>query len=468
MSEDVLFSAAASSVLVVDDDSAFSKAMLLNLQHYGYRCRACADGLEALGLIEREDFDFVLCDLKMPKIDGLDLAANCRKLAPQTTVILMTGMPDPSLTLAAVRAGAYDCLTKPFSMNELALMLRKIEERRGEQPGREERPISLSNIVAKSKGMLEIFETVKRLVNFNTTILIRGESGTGKELLARAIHQNSPRKGKPFVAVNCGAIPENLMESEFFGHQRGAFTDATRDKVGLFEEADGGTIFLDEIGEMPLHLQVKLLRVLQEQQIQRVGDEKIRPIDVRVIAATLRDLEDDVRRGRFRDDLLYRLNVIAIDLPPLRQRVEDVEVLARHFIKKHNKKLGLSIRCIRPEALECLKRYHWKGNVRELENCIEHAMVLTETNEIDLDALPDAVKKAIEKKPDGAGDLFDDDNFSIKQRTRALEKNLIVRALEKTRGNRTHAAKVLEISHRALLYKLKEYGLEDVGKKAGA
>lgn len=321
---------------------------------------------------------------------------------------------------------------------------------------------SFSNIIAHSQSMKDIFETVKRLAHFNTTVLITGESGTGKELLARAIHHNSPRRGKPFIALNCGAIPEHLMESELFGHKKGAFTDATRDKKGLFEEAHGGTIFLDEIGELPLHLQVKLLRALQEQEIRRVGEEQGISIDVRVIAATLRDLEQDVKIGRFRDDLFYRLHVVSIHLPPLRERREDIPPLVEFFQKKTAKKLGIECKQISKEALECLTKYNWRGNVRELENCIERAMVLTETEDIDLESLPENIRASFYQQ-EGIIELTDssDNNLSIKQRTRALEISLILKALRKTRGNRTHAAKILEISHRALLYKIKEYGLGD-------
>lgn len=317
------------------------------------------------------------------------------------------------------------------------------------------------NIVAASQIMQDIFDTVMRLAPFSTTVLITGESGTGKELLARAIHDYSPRKDKPFVAINCGAIPENLIESELFGHKKGAFTDATRDKKGLFEEANGGTIFLDEIGELPLHLQVKLLRALQEQQIRRVGDEEIISIDVRVVAATLRDLEEDVENGRFRDDLYYRLNVVSLHIPPLRERREDIPVLVEYLVKKHSKKLNLPLKVVSQEASTCLSNHYWKGNVRELENCLERALVLGETAELALEDLPDAVKQATQQSEDSLNfsDTVDDNNLSIKQRTRALEMALILRALKKTKGNRTHAAKVLEISHRALLYKLKEYGL---------
>lgn len=329
------------------------------------------------------------------------------------------------------------------------------------------RKFTFGSLVAQSESMRSIFETVERLSKFHTTVLIRGESGTGKELLARAIHNNSPRKGKPFIAINCGAIPENLMESELFGHKKGAFTDATRDKKGLFEEATGGTIFLDEIGELPLQLQVKLLRALQERQIRRVGDEQMIDIDIRVIAATLRDLEDDVEIGRFRDDLYYRLNVVSIAIPALRERREDIEILIEHFLSKQCKRLEISPKKLSREAKEAFQNYHWRGNVRELENCIERALVLSEGDTITLESLPEHIQNS--KAPERGNMQFSeisDDNLSIKQHTRSLELSLILRALQKTKGNRTHAAKILEISHRALLYKIKEFGI--AGASEGA
>lgn len=323
---------------------------------------------------------------------------------------------------------------------------------------------SFGALIAESDEMREVFDKVQRLSLYNTTILITGESGTGKELLARAIHDHSPRKSKPFIAINCGAIPENLMESELFGHKKGSFTDATRDKKGLFEEAHLGTIFLDEIGELPVHLQVKLLRALQEQQIRRVGDEQVINIDVRVIAATLRDLEDDVKLGRFREDLYYRLNVVSLHIPALRERVEDIPVLIRHFMTKHCKRLGMQEKPLSEEASLCFSRYLWRGNVRELENCIERALVLSDGDIITADSLPEHIKLAGKNAPiEMQGDITDD-NLSIKTHTRSLEVNLIIRALKKTKGNRTHAAKILEISHRALLYKIKEYKLGGGGE----
>jgi two-component system response regulator AtoC len=315
---------------------------------------------------------------------------------------------------------------------------------------------SLNNIVAQSASMAEIFETVKKVADYKTTVMIYGESGTGKELIARAIHQNSSRKNKSFIAINCGAIPENLLESEFFGHKRGAFTDATKDKKGLFEEADGGTIFLDEIGELPLLLQVKLLRVLQDSEIRPVGGNELVKIDTRVIAATLRDLESDVIAGKFREDLFYRLNVVNIKLPPLRERKEDISLIVNFFLKKYSEKFGLQIEDIEPKALDILLKYDWPGNIRELENCIERAMILTEKNVVTEESLPKAVRH-FEPNSTVSSDYLGSDNLSIKFHTRALEESLIKKALKQTAGNRTHAAKLLEISHRTLLYKMREY-----------
>ena len=314
------------------------------------------------------------------------------------------------------------------------------------------------NIVGKSPTMQAIFQTVTRIADYRTTVMLYGESGTGKELVARAIHNLSPRRQRRFVAINCGAIPENLLESELFGHKQGSFTDALRDKKGLFEEANGGTIFLDEIGELPLLLQVKLLRVLQENEIRPVGERRLIPIDVRVIAATLRNLEDDVVEGRFRDDLFYRLSVISIKIPPLRQRKEDIPILVEHFLKKNQERLGLPVFGIDDEAMRVLLDHDWPGNIRELENCVERAMILTESDRITVTSLPKTVRKPREASP-----LFNipEDQLSIKLHTRRLEEILIKKALDRTRGNRTHAAKLLEISHRTLLYKLKEYGLAD-------
>jgi len=310
--------------------------------------------------------------------------------------------------------------------------------------------------------MQAVFETIKRVAPFNTTVLITGESGTGKELVAKALHSNSPRAKGSFVAVNCGAIPETLIESELFGHKRGSFTDATRDKPGLFEEANGGTLFLDEIGDLKPNLQVKILRAIQERKIRRVGDEQQINIDVRIVAATLRNLEKDIKSGHFREDLFYRLNVITIHLDPLRTRPEDLSVLVDHFVKYHSKRLGLTERDLPSEIFERFKNYAWPGNIRELENCIERVLVLSNDSVVLPESLPEQILsfQNSASKEDSSFVLKEgEQNLSIKQHTRDLEIELITRALKRTKGNRTHAAKILDLSHRALLYKIKEYGL---------
>lgn len=424
-----------------------------------------ADLESAMHELSQSKFDLIVCDYQLCKANITQLFEKLHSAIPEPAVFAL-GEFDSSQMLELIKQGFADCLDINTDAQELKFFIMKaLAQKQVKRVDTTSRRYSFSNIIAQSQSMKELFETVKRLADFNTTVLIQGESGTGKELLAKAIHQNSPRQGKPFIAINCGAIPENLMETELFGHKKGAFTDASRDKKGLFEEASGGTLFLDEIGEMSLHLQVKLLRALQEQQIRRVGDEELIKIDVRVIAATLRDLEKDVKNGRFREDLYYRLNVVSLPILPLRDRPDDIPVLVKHFVKKHSKRLGLSPKKVDAKALKQLMQYRWRGNVRELENCIERALVLAESDEIDCSALPEHILEA--KNETGVAEQLKlaDDNLSIKQHTRSLESELIKRALEHTKGNRTHAAKVLEISHRALLYKLKEYGLSDYSKK---
>ncbi len=314
--------------------------------------------------------------------------------------------------------------------------------------------------ITSSQKMIELFQSLEKVSHFKTTVLLIGESGTGKELFARSIHNNSNRAGANFIGINCGALPEHLIESELFGHRKGAFTDASRDKKGLFEEASGGTIFLDEIGEIPIHLQAKLLRVLQESTIRPVGSEEDIRIDVRVIAATLRDLEQDAISGRFRDDLLYRINVVSLRIPALRERREDIPELAEYLIKKTADKLGIKEKKLDISAVDLLLNHSWPGNIRELENYIERALIISETNSIKAEDLPSKIKKS-DSRSSLAFDENLNDNLSIKHNTSILEEKLIKAALQKTSGNKTHAAKILEISHRTLLYKIKEYGLED-------
>jgi two-component system response regulator AtoC len=362
-----------------------------------------------------------------------------------------------------MKAGAYDYVQKPFKPDEIVLALKKAEER--EALRRENRVLRdeirkehrFEDILAKSGKMQDIFRTITKISEYKTTVLITGESGAGKELVARAIHRRSKRNG-PFVAVNCGAIPENLLESELFGHKKGAFTDAIQDRRGLFEEATGGTLFLDEIGELPLALQVKLLRVLEDEKIRRLGETRDLQVDVRIVTATHRDLPAETKAGRFREDLFYRLNVLPIHCPPLRDRREDIPLLIDHFLARNNARLGTSIRGLDTEARRLLYEYAWPGNVRELENTIERAMVLTEGDTITAQDLPERVREARDpvQMQLASGEL------SVKKTMRIIEEILIRRALQKTKGNRTRAAEILEISHRALLYKIKDYLIGDL------
>jgi two-component system response regulator AtoC len=377
-------------------------------------------------------------------------------------VILMSAYGTEDLAIEAIGRGAYDYLAKPFQPSEVLLTLRKARERerlrRANQLLQREIDRAVGNrpIVAASQPMIDVLELIERAAEFKTTVLLTGESGTGKEVLARAIHAQSGRRDDAFVAVNCGAIPENLLESELFGHAKGAFTGASRARRGLFLEADTGTLFLDEIGELPPSLQVKLLRALQEEEVLPVGESKPRRIDVRVLAATARDLEADVATGRFREDLFYRLNVVRVEVPPLRERSQDIPLLVDHFLARFREALGRPVRSIDDDALEKLVAYAWPGNVRELENVIERAVILAEGERITARELPANVVDARDGcAPPGPGDL------SLKRGRRAVEADLIRRALSATDGNRTKAARLLEISHRALLYKLKDYGIRD-------
>jgi two-component system, NtrC family, response regulator AtoC len=449
-------------VLVVDDEENLRLVVRTFLRRDGYEVETAANGEEALRLLETFGPDFVLTDVRMPKMGGLDLLSTLKAKGAEVTVIVMSAYGSLDLAIEAIKAGAYDYIAKPFKPEELLLTLKKAEER--ESLRRENRALKqeirqkarFEELTAKSSEMQGVFKTVAKVADFKTTVLIAGESGVGKELVARAIHHRSSRKNAPFVAVNCGAIPEPLLESELFGYRRGAFTDATSDRAGLFEQANGGTLLLDEIGELPLSLQVKLLRVLQEETMRRLGDNKDTKVDVRILAATHRDLAAETAAGRFREDLFYRINVLTIKIPPLRERREDIPLLVDHFIARNNVRLSTEVRGLSPEARKLLMEYSWPGNVRELENTIERAMVLTESTSIATDDLPERIREAHDpvQMQLASGEL------SIKKTTRNIEEILIRRALEKTRGNRTRAAEVLEISHRALLYKIKDYAIE--------
>ncbi|RQW77211.1 MAG: sigma-54-dependent Fis family transcriptional regulator [Geobacter sp.] len=453
-------------ILVVDDEENLRHMLKVMLRKHLYLVDTAGDGNEGLRMAEEVDYDFILCDLRMPVVDGAAFLKNAIAAGVSGTIIMMSAYGTVDTAIECMKHGAYDYISKPFKNDEIVLVLKKAEERerlKSENIRLKEemrREYSFASMISRNDGMLEIFSLVRRVCDFKTTVLVMGESGTGKELVARAVHYNSRRKDAPFVAVNCGAIPETLLESELFGHVKGAFTDASSEKVGLFEQAHGGTLFLDEIGELPLPLQVKLLRVLQEEEIRRVGGSASKKVDVRVISATSKNLEEEVACSRFREDLYFRLNVFSITLPPLRKRLEDVPLLVAHLLEKYGKMLERpGVHCP-PEVVRALMTHTWPGNIRELENCIHRMLLLCDGDVLDAAFLPDNFRA---NAPVMAGELplrTSEDAFSIKRASEKLEKEMIRKALGETGGNRTHAAKLLEMSHRSLLYKLKEYGIE--------
>ena len=445
-------------ILVVDDEPGLRQTVSRILGAEGHSVGTAGEGEEALSKLSSEDVDLVLCDLRMPKMDGLEFIERYTSGGGHALVIAMSAYGDSDTAIAAMQKGAYDYVQKPFRAEEVVLAVRKAAEREKLRAKVEELEDQLStirgadDIIGHSPSIRAALDMARKVARHPSTVLITGESGTGKELVARLVHKSSPRADKAFVAVNCGAIPETLLESELFGHVKGAFTSADRDKIGLFEEANGGTLFLDEIGELPAALQVKLLRALQEGEVRRVGATTSQRIDARVVAATNRDLSVDVASGRFRGDLYYRVNVVTIRLPPLRERSQDVPELALHFLRLYNARLGLKVESISPPAMRTLIDYAWPGNVRELENVIERALVLSAGSTIERDHLSDIISPAATAQPAS-------DDFSVKRQTEALERTLIRRALERTKGNRTRAAQLLDLSHRALLYKIRDYEL---------
>jgi len=452
-------------VLVIDDEEDIRHMLTMLLQKEGYEVDSAEDGETALEILSDRDFDLALCDVRMPGLDGMQVLERLEQRGDDTTVIAMSAFGDRELAIDALRRGAYDYIDKPFNKDEILLTLLKAQERlelkrENEELKQQSEADDFPEIIGQSDAIEDLLETIRKVAEYKSTVLITGESGTGKELVARALHRRSPRSDAPWVAVNCGAIPESLLESELFGHVKGAFTDAGADKAGLFEEADGGTLFLDEIGEMPMNLQVKLLRALQEGEIRRIGENTPRQVDVRVLAASNQDLDEMVDTGEFREDLYYRLNVIQLHLPPLRERIDDLPLLVDHFIESRSEDLDADVDGISSEAIDRMTQYRWPGNIRELQNCVERGVVLADGDTIDLEALPERIRD----NDDPLDAIFHGDDLSIKKMSEALERVLIRRALEKTDGNRTHASDLLEISHRTLLYKMEDYGLEDVGK----
>jgi two-component system response regulator AtoC len=434
-------------ILVIDDEANMCHMLSAVLKKAGYSVDTATDGEAGLQQIGREHYDFILCDIKMPVMNGMDFLRSAGAQVGQSTVIMMSAYGSIDAAIEAMKLGAYDYISKPFKPDEVLLTLKKAEERE-----------SLKQENRRLKARIQEIEKDFQFGNMiaRSTVLIMGESGTGKELIARGIHYEGERSRMPLVPINCGGIPENLLESELFGYKKGAFTGADRNKKGLFQEADGGTIFLDEIGELPLSLQVKLLRVLQESEIRPVGDSKATRVNVRIIAATAKNLDEEVKKGLFREDLFYRLNVLTIPLPPLRERPEDIPHLCRHFLARFNAKMGKEVTDISPSAMEILLGYGWPGNVRELENVIERAVLLTEVPVLMSEHLPVEIGARV-KGSNNRGEGLD--GFSLKIAQREIERRLITRALQETGGNRTHAARLLEISHPSLLSKIKVYGI---------
>jgi two-component system, NtrC family, response regulator AtoC len=452
-------------ILIVEDEENMRHMLGELLQKAGYAVETAADGSAGLEKIRRNRYEFILCDVKMPKMGGMEFLETGRDFLADTSVIMMSAYGTIDTAVAAMKQGAYDFITKPFKTDEVLLALKKAEEKEilkrenlilKERIRNMERYFSFGEMVSKSRSMDTVFQIARKVAPYQTTVLVVGDSGTGKELMARGVHGLSNCRNGPWIPVNCGGIPESLLESELFGYKKGAFTGADRDKKGLLEEADGGTLFLDEIGELPLSLQVKLLRFLQESEIRPVGGAKTKTLNVRVIAATARHLEDDVRGGRFREDLYYRLNVMAIRIPPLKDRPEDIPVLAAFFLEKFNDRFQRQVRRISPAAMDRLFAYPWPGNVRELENVIERAMVLTEGDSLEVVHFSVSSLETAGMAP--AKDLFE--GYSLKSAVQIVEANQVRKALAATGGNRTRAARLLEISHPSLLSKMKRYGLK--------
>jgi two-component system, NtrC family, response regulator AtoC len=452
-------------VLVIDDENNMRHMLKTMLEKAGYGVESAKDGLEGLSLLAESDFDVILCDIKMPGMDGMTFLRNAREKHPDKTYIMMSAYGTIEVAVEAMKEGAYDYISKPFKSDEVLLTLRKSEER--ERLKEEnirlktridqiENRYSFENIVARSEVMARVFDLVGKVAEHKTTVLITGESGTGKELIARAIHTSGPRAARPLVSINCGGIPENLLESELFGYKKGAFTGAVHNKPGRFGEADGGTIFLDEIGELPLPLQVKLLRVLQEEEVTPLGGVGSDKIDTRVIAATARDLAKEVEEGRFREDLFYRINVMTIHVPSLRERRGDIPLLVGYFIDHFNKKLNKNTEGLSSEAMPMLMGYSWPGNVRELENVIERAVLLNTGRWISPKELPANIVD-INMSPSRRDS---DQTLSIKKASRKMERDLIEKVLKLTAGNRSQAARILEISRPILISKIKEYDLD--------
>ncbi|MBU4478507.1 MAG: sigma-54 dependent transcriptional regulator [Candidatus Omnitrophica bacterium] len=457
----------AAKILVVDDDQSFRFLLLEALRKEGYDVTIASSGEEALSLYKPGCFDVVTLDIKMPGMDGFEVLTHIKKIDPEQLLVIITAYGAQKIAIEAVKKGAYDYFTKPFEIDELrvvvqrALECNRLHRENKELKNKLERQYDFNEIVGASGKMMEVFEVMKKISAADITVLIQGESGTGKELVSRAIHANSLRKNGPFVKINCAAIPEGVLESELFGHEKGAFTDALFKKIGRFEAANHGTIFLDEIGDMSLATQAKVLRVLQEREFERVGSTGSIKVDVRIVAATNKDLVRSVKEEQFREDLYYRINVVSVYLPPLRLRHEDIPLLFEHFMRRFNKEFNKSIKHISLEAMELLMKYSWPGNVRELENVLQRAIVLAEKDIITKKDLPfylqciDHETKVDTESIDFSKSLPN----TVKDVVDNVEKQLILKALNKTNWNRTEAAQLLRISRKSLFNKMKRFNL---------
>jgi len=452
-------------ILVADDEQSMREFLDIMLKKEGYKVSLASNGEEVAKLVENDLFDLALLDIRMPKLDGISTLKKIKASTPETVVIMITAYASADTAIKAMKEGAYDYITKPFKVEEIKLIIKNALEKKNlqkenillKQVVRDR--FHFGNIIGQSHKMVALYDLLEKVSPTKTNILITGESGTGKELVAKAIHYNSPRKDKPFVTLNCGAIPESLIESELFGHMKGAFTDAIATKKGLFEVADEGTIFLDEISELPLLMQVKLLRVLQDKEFKRVGGTEDIRVDVRIIAATNKDLEEAVKEKRFREDLFYRLNVIQIKLPPLRDRKEDVQILANHFLQKYSQELSKPILKISPEALQILLNYEYPGNVRELQNIIERAVALESSQEL----TPHNLSSYLSEQPflrKGPIDIeIPNEGIDLEKMVEDLERSLLLKALDRTKGIKKKAAELLHINFRSMRYRLEKYGL---------
>jgi two-component system response regulator HydG len=447
------------TILVVDDEASHRQMIEAVLSAEGYEISQADDGSSAIAAIEKKFYDLLIMDVRMQEVGGIEALQEIKKISPAIPIIIMTAYASVGTAVDALKSGAYDYLTKPLDIEELKILVAKAlhhQELEKENVYLKERlddRFDFSNIIGRSPAMGQLFETMSMVAPSEATVLIVGESGTGKELIANAVHQNSPRKEKPLIKVNCAALPETLLESELFGHEKGAFTGAIARKQGRFQLSHKSSIFLDEIAEMAPATQAKILRVLQEREFELLGSSQTIKVDTRIIAATNRNLEEEIQAGRFREDLYYRLNVVTVDVPPIRQRREDIPLLADFFLKQYAEKNRRLIKGFTPRATDLLMRYDWPGNVRELENIIERAVIMARGEVITPLEFPNDLQKLDEELKTSHIDLSP--GRSLKE----VEKDMILRTLEETGGNRTHAARILGISRRTLQLKLKEYGI---------